>query len=319
MTYKQLTQEQRYQIRILKKMNHSQTDIADAIGVHRSTICRELKRNIGKRGYRPQQAHRFALARRIKAKSRIDEKVWQIVEDKLKQEWSPQQIAERLKKDGIAHVSHERIYQYILKDKKEGGELYKHLRCQKKRKKRYGTYDRRGQIPDKTSIDERPEFIEDRKRLGDMEIDTIIGKGHQGGLVTVVDRASRYTFVHQIGSKQAKKVKDITIQLLEPVASCLHTITSDNGKEFAQHQTIADELDIDYYFAHPYASWERGTNENTNGLIRQYFPKDTNFLEVTDEEVEHVAHRLNHRPRKSLGYLTPHEVFCEGLSVAVTS
>ena len=197
--------------------------------------------------------------------------------------------------------------------------MYKHLRCQKKRRKRCGVYDRRGKIPNQTSIEERPEIVERRERLGDLEIDTVIGKGHQGGLVTVVDRASRYTFIGRIESKQADEVQDTTIRLLEPVSDRLHTITSDNGKEFAGHQAIANELEVEYYFAHPYASWERGTNENTNGLIRQYFPKKTNFLEVTDEEVEQVANRLNHRPRKSLGYLTPHEVFSKGISVAVTS
>lgn len=319
MTYKQLTREQRYQIYALKKKNHSQIDIADTLGVHRSTISRELKRNIGKRGYRPEQAHRFTLERRAKAKCRIGSQTWQLIEDKIKEDWSPQQISEQFKKKGIACVSHERIYQHILKDKRKGGKLHTHLRCQKKRRKRYGSYDRRGQIPNKQSIDERPDLVEKRERIGDMEIDTVIGKGHQGGLTTIVDRMSRYTFIHRIDTKQADEVKKATIKLLESEAKRLHTITSDNGKEFAQHQLIADELGIDFYFAHPYASWERGTNENTNGLIRQYFPKSTNFLEVTDEQVVLVAEKLNHRPRKALGYLTPHEVFCEGLSVAVTS
>jgi len=319
MTYKQLTQEQRYQIYALKKKNHSQADIAEVIGVHRSTIGRELKRNKGQRGYRPIQAHHFALSRRAKARKRISDPIWKQVEEKLQEEWSPEQISKRFSKEGIAQVSHERIYQYIFKNKREGGTLYKHLRLQKKRRKRCGSYDRRGKIPHQKSIDERPAVVEKRERIGDLEIDTVIGKGHQGGLVTIVDRVSRYSFIGRIESKQADEVENVTIRLLEPVASRLHTITSDNGKEFARHQELSDELEIEYYFAHPYASWERGTNENTNGLIRQYFPKKTNFLEVTDEEVEHVMNRLNHRPRKSLGYLTPDEVFSQGLSVAVTT
>lgn len=319
MTYKQLTREQRYQIYALKKKNHSQTDIADIVGVHRSTISRELKRNKGKRGYRPEQAHRSALGRQAKAKTRISDDIWKLVTEKLEEQWSPEQISGRFKEKGTAHLSHERIYQYIFKNKKEGGTLYKHLRVQKKRKKRCGSYDRRGKIPNQTSIEDRPASIENRDRVGDLEIDMVIGKGHQGGLVTIVDRATRYSFIGRVESKQADEVEKMTIKLLEPVASRLHTITSDNGKEFAKHEAISTKLRIDYYFAHPYASWERGTNENTNGLIRQYFPKKSNFLEVTDEEVARVANRLNHRPRKSLGYLTPHEVFSQQLSVALTS
>ena len=319
MTYKQLTQEQRYQIKALKKMNHSQSDIARTVGVHRSTISRELKRNTGKRGYRPKQAHRFAVGRRAKAKARISNETWQLVEDKICSEWSPEQVAGWLRQHGKSTVSHERIYQYILQDKRTGGDLYKSLRCQKKRRKRYGSYDRRGQLPERVSIDDRPDIVEERSRIGDVEIDTVIGKGHQGGLVTIVDRKSRFTFIQRVTSKQAQEVGDATIAMLRPVSDHLHTITADNGKEFAHHQRIAKKLKVAFYFAHPYASWERGTNENTNGLIRQYFPKSTNFLKVTDEQIVHVVNRLNHRPRKTLGYRTPHEVFYESSTVALTS
>lgn len=318
-TYTQLTQEQRYQIKALKDNGISQANIAATIGVHPSTVSRELKRNKGKRGYREKQAHQFALARRAKAKPKITPEMWQVVEDKIRQEWSPEQISGWLKREGLQSVSHERIYQYILTDKNTGGDLYKSLRCKKKRKKRYGSQDRRGQIPNRKSIEARPEVVEKRSRLGDMEIDMVIGKGHQGGLVTIVERKSRFTFIGQVGSKQAQEVADMTIALLKPVANQVKTITADNGKEFAQHQRVADELSADYYFAHPYASWERGTNENTNGLIRQYFPKTTNFHEVTDEQVMHVVNRLNHRPRKTLDYRTPHEVFYEQSNIALTT
>lgn len=319
MAYKQLTQEQRYQIYALKKMDHSQTDIAKVIGVDRSTISRELMRNTGQRGYRPKQAHQLALSRRPKAKKQITSETWSAVEEKLRLEWSPEQISGWLKKQGLTSVSHERIYQHILTDKHAGGDLYTVLRCQKKRRKRYGSHDQRGQLSDRTSIDERPLEVEERSRIGDLEIDTVIGKGHQGALVTIVDRKSRYTFIKRVPNKQANVVSEATISLLAPYAKKMMTITTDNGKEFAKHKQFAATLDVDVYFAHPYASWERGTNENTNGLIRQYFPKATNFLQVTDEQVAHVVERLNNRPRKTLGFRTPSEVFFASSSVALTS
>jgi IS30 family transposase len=319
MTYKQITETQRYQIYALRKMKHSQSAIARTIGVHRSTIGRELKRNSGQRNYRPKQAHQMALSRRDKAKPTIMQETWQLVESKLRLAWSPEQISGWFKVQGEARVSHERIYQHILQDKKAGGDLYQSLRCQKKRRKRYGSYDRRGQLPGRTSIEERPAIVSERTRLGDLEIDTVIGKGHQGALVTIVDRKSRFTFIKQIERKQAEEVYAATVALLQPVSDRILTITADNGKEFAQHQQIADALGVQVYFAHPYASWERGTNENTNGLIRQYFPKSTNFKQVTEVQVTLVADRLNNRPRKILGYQTPSEVFFGLSPVALTN
>ncbi len=319
MTYKQITKEQRYQIYGLKKKNHSQKAIAEVIGVHPSTVSRELKRNQGQKGYRPKQAHQKALARRNKVQKRITAETWEVVREKLNIEWSPEQITGWLKREGAESVSHEWIYQHILEDKQAGGGLYKQLRCQKQRRKRYGSYDRRGKLVNRTSIEKRPFVVEERSRLGDLEIDTMIGKGHQGGLVTIVDRMSRFTFIGRVDNKQADTVHTTTVELLQPVADTLHTITADNGKEFAHHQQIAADLDVAVYFAHPYASWERGTNENTNGLIRQYFPKSTNFKQVTDEQVSLVADRLNHRPRKTLGYRTPFEVFFASSPIALTS
>lgn len=318
MTYTQLTQEQRYQIYALKKMSHSQSAIARTIGVHRSTISRELRRNTGQRSYRPKQAQQFAIARRAKSRPRITQASWSLIEQKLQLEWSPEQIAGWLKKKQVEQISHEWIYQYILHNKQQGGTLYKSLRCQKKRRKRYGSYDRRGQLVNRTSIDDRPIIVDERSRIGDLEIDTVIGKGHKGALVTIVDRYSRYVFIKRVANKQAEGVCAATIELLKPVADSLHTITADNGKEFAQHQKFSTHLGVNVYFAHPYSSWERGTNENTNGLIRQYFPKATDFTQIKDEAVTHVMNRLNNRPRKTLGYRTPHEVFYESLTVALT-
>ena len=317
MKYTQLTQEQRYQIHVLLKMEHSRTEIADTLGVHKSTISRELQRNRGKRGYRPKQAHQFALQRRRKAQKRITADIWALVEEKLCQDWSPEQIAGRFKAEGIA-ISHEHIYQYVYADKRVGGDLWKHLRCQKKRRKRVGSYDRRGKIPNRKSIEERPEVVEQRTRLGDWEVDLMVGKDHQGVLVTLTERKSRFTLLRRVVNKQAKLVSQTIVELLQWV-SALESITADNGKEFAAHQHISQALSVDLYFAHPYSSWERGTNENTNGLIRQYLPKSRSLKNVISQEEIMIMDRLNLRPRKCLAFSTPYEVFFEHHPVALAT
>lgn len=310
MIYTQLTQEQRYQIYALLKTEQSQTKIAAVIGVHKSTISRELRRNRGKRGYRPQQAHRLAQQRRKKSVHYcISQETWTKIEEKLRQDWSPEQVSGWLKKNTDISVSHEWVYQHIYMDKRSGGDLHKHLRCQKKRRKRIGEYDRRGKIPNQVSIDERPEIVENRERIGDWEADTIIGAGKQGAIVTLVERKSRFTLLKQVHRRTATAVGDAIIDLLKPYLTVSHTITFDNGKEFANHQTIAQILQTDVFFAHPYASWERGTNENTNGLIRQYFPKRSDFLSITDDQISFVKERLNARPRKCLDFQAPSMVF----------
>ena len=317
-TYRQLTQEQRYQISALLKMGHNRTEIAAVVGTHKSTVCRELRRNHGQRGYRPKQAHQMASSRRNKAKPRIQEKIWLLIESKLREEWSPEQVSGWMKRNKDIQVSHEWIYLYILDDKRAGGNLYKHLRCQKKRRKRYGSYDRRGKIPNQKSIDERPEIVEQRERIGDWEVDTIIGKGHRQAIVTLTERKSRFALLRKVERRKARYVGDAVIDLLKPVSDDLHTITGDNGKEFAEHERIAQELDADFFFAHPYAAWERGANENMNGLVRQYIPKNRDLSSVTDEELVVIMHNLNHRPRKCLDFLSPFEVFFEQ-PVALTS
>jgi len=227
MGYTQLTREQRYQIHALLKMEHSQTEIAETLGVDRSTISRELQRNRGQRGYRPKQAHQFALQRRKKARKRITADIWKLVEERLRQDWSPEQIAGRFKEEGI-EISHERIYQYIYADKRVGGNLWKHLRCQKKRRKRVGDYDRRGKIPNRKSIEERPEVVEQRTRLGDWEVDLVLGKDHQEALVTLTERMSRFTLLRQVANKQTKLVSQAIVELLQWVTA-LESITADNG------------------------------------------------------------------------------------------
>ena len=318
MSYTQLTQEQRYQIYALLKMGHNRTEIAEVIEAHKSTVSRELRRNCGLRGYRPKQAHCKALNRQNHSQARIMPEIWQLIEAKLRLEWSPEQVSGWLHRHHIIQVSHEWIYQYILVDKQAGGDLYRHLRCQKKRRKRYGSYDRRGKLPNRVSIEERPTIVAKRQRIGDWEVDTIVGKGHHQAIITLIERKSRFSLLSKVEQRTADQVSKALIDLLMPVSNHLHTLTADNGKEFAEHERVAHELHVDFYFAHPYTAWERGANENMNGLVRQYIPKKRNFESVTNPELIQIMKRLNHRPRKCLDFMSPSEVFF-GQSVALTS
>ena len=302
-SYTQLTYNQRYHIYTFTKAGFCQTEIAKVIGVHKSTISRELKRNRGKKGYRHKQAHQLAISRRDKGKPRISDKDWGMIEELICLDWSPEQISDYCQVEQELKISHEWIYQYIYHDKHNGGRLWKHLRCNKKRRKRYGSYEKRGQIPNRVWIDYRPQAVEDRSRLGDWEADTIVGKGRKGAIVTLVDRKSRYLRMGLVARRTKEAVADKIISLLADLP--IHTITCDNGKEFADHERFAKALGAEVYFAHPYASWERGTNENTNGLIRQYIPKDTKFSDLTCANMKFVEDRLNTRPRKCLSFATP--------------
>ena len=310
--YTQLTEVQRYQIEALKKAKKNQKEIAVIVGVSASTISREIRRNSGLRGYRPRQAHATAMTRRRESAKalKMTADLVAMIEAKLKLDWSPEQVSGWLDLEKPITVSHERIYQHVWADKRQGGVLYKHLRqSNKKRKKQYGSKDKRGQIRNRISIDERPEIVEQKTRIGDWEIDTVIGKNHQGALVTIVDRMSKFTLIKKVDSKHAGIVTKTTIALLQPYLDKTLTITADNGKEFAGHERMTQQLGSTVYFAHPYRSWERGLNENTNGLIRQYFTKGSSFENISDEKVEEVMKKLNHRPRKTLNYKTPHSVF----------
>ena len=227
----------------------------------------------------------------------------------LREDWSPEQISGWLTREEGVSVSHERIYQHVYEDKRRGGDLHRHLRCQKPRRKRYGHYDRRGQIRERVSIDERPEVVEARSRIGDWEADTVIGKLGGAVLVTLVERRSRLSLIALAPNKTAEAVKAAILKVLQSLSAQVHTLTYDNGKEFAYHMEIAKVLKADGYFAHPYHSWERGLNENTNGLIRQYLSKGTDFNKLTDRQVLEIMDKLNNRPRKCLGYKTPNQVF----------
>ena len=312
-TYKHLDYEQRCHIYQLKKIGWLQKDIAQEIGVHKSTISRELSLRTGSRGYRPNQAQAMANECREQAAkaSKMTPVMIELIEKKLREQWSPEQISGWLLEERDELLSHECIYQHVWGDKASGGDLYTHLRRRGKKYQWRGSDGKtsRGKIKNQVSIDERPVIVEEKGRFGDWEIDTMIGKHHQGALVTIVERTTLYTVIARIMNKTAEYTTQVTTALLKPFKAHLQSITADNGKEFAMHEVISQKLGIDFYFAHPYCSWERGLNENTNGLIRQYFPKDTDFKKITDKEVLQVMDRLNNRPRKILGYKTPKEMF----------
>ena len=312
MNYKQLTEQERYQIYIMKQAGQSQQEIAILLERSPSTISRELRRNQGLRGYRPAQAQRLSDERRSTAHKarKVTEPVKDLIETLIRQELSPQQVVDYLKRRKKVTLHHETVYRLIYDDKAQGGDLYNHLRiASKPYRKRYGTYDRRGRIKNRTCIEQRPAVVDRRNRIGDWEGDTIMGKGRKSALLTLVERKTLYTVMARLNGKQAQELAQTAISSMAHLKERVKTITLDNGLEFSEHELIAKELEADIYFAHPYASWERGTNENTNGLIRQYFPKGTDFTKVKDKDISFVMDRLNNRPRATRGGRSPNELF----------
>ncbi|MCS3904639.1 IS30 family transposase [Methylohalomonas lacus] len=311
MNYRQLTENERYQIQVLMKAGHDQQAIAALLERHPATISRELRRNTGLRGYRPAQAQRLSSRRRQAATKacKLTAEVGDWIRQLVRQELSPAQVVAYLRRRCGVCLHHETVYRFIYADQANGGDLYQHLRvASKPYRKRYGHYDRRGRIPNRTSIHERPAVVDRRTRLGDWEGDTVMGKNRQSTLLTVVERKSLYTRIIKLAGKQAEQLAEAAVAGLHKLKRFFRTLTLDNGLEFAAHEKLADALAVDVYFADPYASWQRGINENTNGLIRQYFPKGTDFNEVSQAEIDHVMDRLNSRPRQTRGYRTPNEI-----------
>jgi IS30 family transposase len=311
---KHITEEQRYAISMMLQLPMSKKAIAEAIGVDKSTVYREVKRNCdGRSGhYGMELAQRKADKR--KAEKRYKEVLTEQMKNRiiklLKKGFSPEQILGRSRLVGISMVSHETIYRWIWKDKRGGGKLHKYLRRQGRKYTKRGYKNAgRGFIPNRVDIDQRPAIIEQKERFGDLEIDTIIGKNHKGAILTINDRVTSRVWIRKLSGKEAIPVAKITAWALRKVKNLIHTITADNGKEFAKHEEIARKLEIKFYFCKPYHSWERGANENTNGLIRQYIPKGTEFSEVTNKQIKRIENILNNRPRKRLGYITPNEKF----------
>jgi IS30 family transposase len=317
MQQKRLTQAERYKISFLLEEKKSITEIALRLNRHRTVIHREIKRNSCNGIYCPEKAEVLACERQSLCHRhfKFTSEIRDLVIDRIQFELSPEQVSNYLKINYHLSISTQRIYHFIGEDRAEGGTLYTHLRHGlKKNRTKYGTQDYRGKMKDRVSIDERPSIVDDQSRVGDFEIDTIVGKAHKMALVTVVDRKSLYTLIGKVETRDAKSVRIVLNDLLEPYKEDCHTVTADNGSEFAEHVKVREQLECDFYFAHPYCSWERGCNENTNGLIRQYFRKGTSFDHITDSMLQFVMERLNHRPRKKLGYRTPYEVFHEHLN-----
>ena len=311
---KHLTREQRYGISLMLQEGKSRKDIAKAIGVSTSTISRELTKSCDMRN----GSYNYDLAQRkyetrLKLRGRkpvFTKEMKDTVISLLEEGYSPEQIKGRSNVEGFAMVSHETMYRWIWEDKRKKGTLYQYLRRKgRKYNKRGNSLAGRGYIPNRIDIEERPAIVDLKERFGDLEIDTVIGSNHKGALVTINDRLTSKVWIRKLSGKDAVPLALKTIEALQPIKDLIHTITADNGKEFAKHQEIAEKLEISFYFCTPYHSWERGANENTNGLIRQYIPKGTDFSEITDEFVTWVENKLNNRPRKRLGYLTPNEKF----------
>lgn len=308
MSYKQLVEGQRYQIQAYLSQSLSQRKIADLLGVDPSTINRELKRNTVGNSYCPALAQTQTQARKAKAsKYRVSAQTEFYVRSFIEADWSPEQASAVLSELGFP-VSHEWIYQYIAKDKLSGGTLFKHLR-QGNRKYRKGKHHNRLPIADARSIELRPSEVEARARLGDWEADTVLGKHGTGAIVTLAERKSRLYLIRRVNSKSSDDVSEAIIDMLKPHKQFVKTITFDNGGEFAQHKKIEEALQAMTYFAHPYSSWERGLNENFNGLLRQYVPKGSDLRLVTNDDLAIIEKKLNLRPRKCLGFRQPQKVY----------
>lgn len=305
-----LTLNQRYQIWAHRQLKPAQ--IAKKLGKHRSVITREIERSgMSLNDYSPQKAHQAARHRKANNAQKATPVMYESIALGLQNEWSPQQINGRSTKEGQPMLGTAAIYHYIWRDQQQGGTLYKGLRhASRPYRKRYGKPDGRRKAAKqmaKPSIDQRPVIVETKTRFGDWEIDTVIGPDHKGVLVTLTERSSNYLLMAKSDNKSAKAVGRVVVKCLKNSALPVHTITSDNGTEFADYVKIAKALQTDFFFAHPYHAWERGANEHNNKLIRQYIPKKLDFSQLSANQVESYQERINNRPRKKLNYSTPNE------------
>lgn len=314
MSYHQITSEERYRLSALRRQGFGNTRIARVMGRHRSTIWREVRRNAHPTDdrYKVAKAIERSNARRHRSRShpRFGRQqlcqVWQL----LRQCWSPEQISGTLRVQRQLRISHETIYRHIWRDMHCGGHLHRYLRCAiKQRRKRYGAYDSRGRLAGKRMIQERPAHIEQRKQLGHWEIDTVLGKRTQHCIVSLVERKSGYLQIGKLTARNKEQTSAVTIQLIRRYADRFKTITADNGTEFHGYADIEKATAVPFYFATPHHAWERGTNENTNGLIRQYLPKGMSMAKLTQQQCDDIAKALNTRPRKRHDYQTPEQIF----------
>lgn len=309
---KHLTLIQRYELQAMRSNGDTLSKIASKLSVDKSTVSRELKRNGDHRSgnYSAELAHNKCRQRHSKKKKniRFTKQIQKSVDKYLHMDYSPEQITGYLRINGKKHVSHERIYLYIWEQKKKGNLLYLHLRRQgKKYAKRGSKVTGRGKIPNRRDISLRPLVVEDKLRFGDLEVDTVVGLQHKSAIVTINDRRTGMLKMKKVNVKEAKVVCDTIIDLLEDWQPYIKTMTADNGSEFAQHKRVSEKTGIEFFFARPYHSWERGANENLNGLIRQYFPKRTDFKSISNQQIKAIENKLNNRPRKRFNFRTPQQ------------
>lgn len=316
MTYRQLTSEERYMLAALRRQGFNQAEIARALGRHRSTVCREVRRNSTRADgrYRAFTAQERANGRRSRSRRnrRFSAEDFALVDELLRRQWSPEQVAGHLRRTGRLAISHETIYRHVWRDKKDGGLLYTHLRgARKRRRKRYGAYDSRGRLAGKRIISERPAEVEARGRVGHWEADTVMGAGTKDCVVTLVERKTGMVMIGKLKDRTAEGLSQRAISLMRRRGARFETVTADNGTEFHGYERVERLTGATFYFARPYHSWERGSNENANGLIRQYLPKGASMAGLSQQQCNAIAGRLNTRPRKRLGFRTPLECYNE--------
>lgn len=316
MTYRQLSPEERYMLAALRRQGHNQAEIARSLGRHRSTVCREVRRNSTRADghYRAFTAQERTNGRRSRSRrnGRFSAEDFALIDELLRRQWSPEQVAGHLRRAGRLLISHETIYRHVWRDKKEGGALYTHLRgARKRRRKRYGAYDSRGRLAGKRMISERPAEVESREAVGHWEADTVMGVGSKDCVLTLVERKTGLVLVGKLADRTAHSLSRRAVSLIRSSGGRFETVTSDNGTEFHDYRRVERLTGVVFYFARPYHSWERGSNENANGLLRQYLPKGSSMAGLSQQQCNAIAGKLNTRPRKRLGFRTPLECFNE--------
>ena len=320
MRYNQITPAERVVFGVLRRQGFTDAEIARATGRHRSTIGREFARNHSRYdgAYRPSVAQEKTNNRRLNSprNRRFGESSWSLVEMLLKEKHSPEQIAGRLRADRILDISHETIYVHIWREKKRGGQLWRNLRQPFKRRKRYGSYEKRGRVPGKRHITERPASVESRREVGHWEMDTVLGSGNKHCVVSLVERLTGTVLIGKLPRRDVAALNERVIDLIRSTRAAFKTITADNGTEFHGYRDIEAATGVPIFFATPYHSWERGTNENTNGLIRQYLPKRTSMKHITQDHCTAIAGALNCRPRKRHAFRTPIEMLEQQFTIA---
>ena len=308
MGYTQLTQDERYHIQ--HHLHQPLSQIAQDLGRSKSTISREIRRNSKNGSYRTADAVEHNRRRRSRSPYKRTAALCRSINRLIRLKLSPEQVCAYLEKHCGIRLHHSTVYAHIAQDKIRGGRLWQHLRiAAKPYRKRRGSIWTKGKVPDRTDIGNRPDIINRKQRIGDWEADTVVGLGQESALLTLVERKTKYLIIVRLNGLTAEETAMAMIGALKRHKANAHSVTMDNGKEFYRHIKVAKALGAKTYFCRPYRSWEKGLNENTNGLIRQYFPKGTDFNKISDAQIRRVQEALNNRPRKTLDYETPNSLF----------